>query len=100
MLYALYYTFCQYDSQEVVEASLFGEGGLDTSSYLIIYLSLTSAKGMTRTRTVQPGMAAGTPFSLCEHLGKAAAATQTLVSPWELGQRPQGDHEDCVSFPT
>lgn len=58
-----------------MEASLFGEGSLDISSYLIIYISLTSAKGMTRIHKVQSGMAAGAPFSLCEHLGKAAAAT-------------------------
>lgn len=67
-----------------------GRRGLDISSYLIIYLSLTSAKGMTSSPTVQTGMAAGAPFSSCEHLGKAAAATQTWVSPWELGQRPEG----------
>lgn len=73
-----------------MEESLLEKGGLDISSYLIIYLSLTSAKGMIRSRTVETGMAAGAPFSLCEHLGKAAAATQTWVSPWKLGQRPQG----------
>lgn len=73
-----------------MEASLLGEVGLEISSYLIVYLALTSAIGMTRSHKAQAAMAAGEPCLLCEHLGKAAAATQALVSPWEMGQRPQG----------
>lgn len=45
-----------------MEASLLGEGGLDISSYFIIYLFLTSAKGTTRSHTIQTGMAAGALF--------------------------------------
>lgn len=71
-----------------MEGSLFGAVGLAISSYLIIYHSLTSAKGMTRSRTAQTvlGWLQGHLFPYVSVLERLAA-TQTWVLPWDRGLR-------------